>query len=421
MEGNKRKVWQKGVRSIRRLYHSLNNYRIKANNPDFREFSFLEYAEVRPEEVGDLERLRYIKKLDLAQKGYINTDLKKLLSHFGEKERLMRKDHTIIPIANLKVFENQTPLCLIQLGYEAVGKTFFMAGRNHENIPLWKSFNSLRLREYLSAVHPVMENALQLKHTFFEMDVSQCSKEDKDAICKFYNETVVFSFRTNPYFKASVLTPKEEILLDAKKFVGETFRLSISKNESSLMTLTEATERYFVFQSFLKSAPEPESIYFDRPEFKERFLDSGITLIAHLKHNLRLGVRNGILQIGKLDGSESKDMLRWESFENRIASSMFSAKEKYYLSNEVITKKNFLVEKDAVLLKSGIKTAQLKKHYGTGQWHFAESNNPSQELRFKPIDKKALKNIQDHYGHCKNFNKAIARIKKYTNQQTIQL
>ncbi|KKL82133.1 hypothetical protein LCGC14_1987790, partial [marine sediment metagenome] len=309
MEGNKTKGWQKAVRSVRRLYHLMNNYRIKAKDPDFREFSLLEYAEVRPEEVGDLERLRYIEQLDLAQKGYINTDLKNLLSHFGEKERLIKKDHTIVPIGNLKVLENGSPLCLVQLGYEPVDKTFFMAGRNHENIPLWKPFDSSRLGDFLSAVHPAMENALQFGHTFFKEDVSQCSKEDKDTICEFYNGTVLFSFLTNPNFRASILSPTEEVPTDAKKFVGKTFRLPLSKNENSLMTLTEATDRYFVFQSFLKSAPGPESIYFDRQEFKRRFLDSGITLIAHLKHDLRLGVRSGMLQIGKLDGSEGKGKL----------------------------------------------------------------------------------------------------------------
>lgn len=421
MEGNKTKGWQKAVRSVRRMYYLLNNYRIKAKDPDFREFGLLEYAKVRPEEVGDLKRLRYIEQLDLAQKGYINTDLKKLLSHFGEKERLTIKDHTIVPIGNLKVLENGSPFCLVQLGYGPVDKTFFMAGRNHENIPLWKAFDSSRLSDFLSAVHPVIENTLQFRHTFFKEDVAQYSKENKDAICEFYNGTVVFSFRSNPYFKASILSPTEEVLSDAKKFVGKTFRLSLSKNENSLMTLTEATDRYFVFQSFLKSAPEPESIYFDRQEFKRRFLDSGITPIAHLKHNLRLGVRNGMLQIGKLDESEGKGKLRWESFENRMASNTFSALEKYYLSKEVITKKNFLVEKNAIVLRSSTNTAQLKKHYGTGQWHFAESNNPAKELQFKPIDEKTLKNIHDHYGQSKDFNRAIARIKKNINEQTIQL
>jgi len=421
MEKNKTKGWRKMIYSVRRLYHSLNNYRSKAKNLDFRDFSFLEYAKVQPEDIKDLKRLNYIKQLDLAKNGYINSDLKKLLTYFREKERLMRKDHTILPIGNFKVLENDNILGLVQLGFDQIDKTFFMASRNHENIPLWKPFDDSRFGKYLSNIHPVSQNALQFQHSFFEMDISQCSQESKATINKFYNSTVQFSFQSNPYFKAAILSPREEVLSDAKKFVGKTFRLALSKNESHLMTLTEATDHYFVFQSFLKSAPEPESLYFNKKEFKERFLDSGITLIARLKHNLQLGVQNGILQIGKLDQLNGTEHLQWESFENRIDSNSLSAIEKYYLSNEVISKKNFLVEKDAIVLQSKTKEAQLKKHYGTGKWHFAESQEHTKELHFRPVDENVLKHIQDNYGESKNFNTVVARMKINTNEQTMKI
>ena len=185
------------------------------------------------------------------------------------------------------------------------------------------------------------------------------------------------------------------------------------------MTLTEATDHYFVFQSFLKSAPEPESLYFDKKEFKERFLDSGITLIARLEHNLQLGLQNGILQVGKLEEVNGTSHLQWESFENRLDSKSITAIEKYYLSNEVISKKNFLVEKDTIVLQSKTNKAQLKKHYGTGKWRFAESQEHTKELHFRPVDENVLKHIQDNYGQSKNFNTAVARMKINTNEQTL--
>lgn len=421
MEKNKTRGWQKTIRAVRRLYYSLNNYRSKSTNLDFRDFSFLEYAKVQPEDIKDFKRLNYVKQLDLAQKGYINTDLKKLLKYFGEKERLMQKDHTILPVGNLKVLENDSLLGMVQLGFDQTNKTFFMASGNHENIPLWKPFDDSRLAKYLSEMHPVSQNALQFQHTFFEMDVSQCSQESKEAINKFYNNTVQLSFQSNSYFKSAILAPGEEMLSDAKKFVGKTFRLALSKNENHLMTLTEATDHYFVFQSFLESAPEPESLYFNKKEFKESFLDSGITLIARLKHNLHLGIQNGILQIGKRDEVNGIGHLQWESFENRIGSNSLSAIEKYYLSNEVISKKDFLVEKDTIVLQSKTKKAQLKKHYGTGKWRFAEIQKDTKELHFRPVDENVLKHIEADYGQSKNFNTAVARMKIYTHEQTPKL
>ena len=69
MEKNKTKGWRKMIYSVRRLYHSLNNYRSEAKNLDFRDFSFLEYAKVQLEDIKDLKRLNYIKQLDLAKNG----------------------------------------------------------------------------------------------------------------------------------------------------------------------------------------------------------------------------------------------------------------------------------------------------------------------------------------------------------------
>ena len=421
MEGTKITGWQKTLRSARRLYHSLNNYGTKAKNADFREFGSLEYAKVLPEEVNDLKRLNYIKKLDLAQKGYINKDLKALLGYFREKERLMQQDHKVLPIGSLKVLENENLLGLVQLGFESVNQTFFMASRNHGNIPLWKPFDGAGLEHYLSALHPVCENTLRFKHTFFETDVSEYTKENRIVIDKFYNETVLKSFRGNPYFKTSVLSPTEDLLSDPKKMMGKPFRLELSKNEHSIMTLTEATDRYFVFQSFLRTAPKPESIYFNKQEFKERFLDSGIVLMARLKHGLQLGVQNGTLQIGKLNVENGKSQLRWASYETRMHSNTLSAIEKYYLSKEIITKKNFLIEKDAIVLRSDTKQAHLKKHYASGRWHFAEVGKNQEALNFRPIDDSVLKHIQNNYGQSRNLSSVIAQMKINTNEQTLKL
>lgn len=421
MEKNNQKSWQKMLHSVRKFYHSVNNIRMKAKDPEFKEFSLLEYTKVLPEEVTHPKRLQYIKRLELAKKGYVDKEVKVLFASLKQKERFINHDHKTISIGNIRVMEGENSMDMVQLGFDTANETFCAAYRNHENIPLWKPYDGIKLEEYFAALHPEVDRKLRLEHIFFDTHALKVGQENKNAIHRFYNDTVLQSFHSNSYFKNSISAPMEDLLLNPKNYLGKQFYLSLSKDKETIMTLTEATDRYFVFQSYLETAPKPEAIYFDRQEFKERFLDSGITLLARLKHGLHLGVQNGILHIGKLDEFNGKSHLRWENFESRIHSSPLSAKEKYYLSKEVITKKNFLVETDAISLKSDTKEAILKKHYGTGQWHFAEGKINQEEGNFRPVDVQVLQYINESYSQSKNFRIALSQLQKNQDIKSVQM
>ncbi len=418
---NKTGIWNKAVRFVRRVYHTLDNYKTETKDIDFRNFGTLEYNDVSLEEVKDLKRLKYIKRLDLARKGFIDSDLKNLLSQGEAKENLTRHDHKMVPIGRFKVLESENLLGLVRLGFEPNTKNFFMASNDHCNIPLWKPYDGLRLQSQLGALHPVNHDTLQFKHTFFEADGMPYEKEDSDIISAFYNETIQQSFRGNPYFKTSILLASEEILTDPNQYLGRQFNLPLSEGNPSIMTLTEATQRYLVFQSYLETAPKPESLYFSTREFKERFLDSKIELIARLKHNLRLGIHKGTLYVGTNEVTNGKIGLQWETYESRMQSNDLSAKAKFYLSKEIISKKNFVVEKDAIGLKNSMQTAYLKKHYATGEWHFAEVGKHKEELNFRPIDQKVLQHIQEKYTDSKNFEKVFRKMGNNTNEQTLKI
>tara|TARA_R110000765_G_scaffold9911_3_gene30861 strand:+ start:44513 stop:45784 length:1272 start_codon:yes stop_codon:yes gene_type:complete len=421
MEKNNRKGLRKTVVLTRRLYHSLNNYWIKRKNVEFKEFSLLEYGKILPEDVKDAKRLGYIKKLELAEKGYVKKELAARLTYVNEKERLVHHDHKIIPIGNFQVMEGEIRLNGMQLGFKVSDTSFYMASRTHENIPLWKPFDSQKLQEHFAAQHPQSGKELRFIQSFLSPDISTIANVDFKRISEFYNEAVQKTFRSNTYFKNSVLSPNEDLLTDPKEQLNRQFHLPLSKDKTTIMTLTEATDRYFVFQSYLKTAPKPESLYFDQQEFRARFLDSGITLIAHLKHNLSLGVQNGVLHIGKPSEGKDQQRVQWDSFENRIQSKTFPATEKYYLSNEVISKKNFLMEADAIVLKSNTNEASLKKHYGTGQWYFSEVLSNSEQMKFRPIDKNLMKHINETYSQSKNFRIAVTQLQKNQDMQTIQM
>lgn len=417
---NKTPIWRSTARLLRRVYHTVNNYRNTFKDVDFRAFSTLEYPKVISEEVKDLKRLEYIKKLDLAKNGYIDGNLKNLLAQGKEKERLVRNDHKIVTIGNFQVLENDTLLCLIKFGFQPNTQTFFMANNTHDNIPLWKKYDVLGLRESVSVLHPSKNSTLKFEHSFYGTDNSQDERKDNGSIATFYNNAVQLAFHSNLGFKASILLPNEEVVSDPIRYVGKQFDLSEPEGGYSIMTLTEATERYLVFQSFLEMAPKAESFYFSIQEFKERFLDSKIELIAILKHGLKLGVLKGSLYISRNKRTDANMKLPWEAYEKRMQSSELSAKEKLYLSKEVIIKKNFVIEKDAVVLKNNGRKAYLKKHYGTGQWRFAEAQKNQDNLNFRPVDQSMLGYIRNHYTP-RNLGITFEQIRKATKEQTLKI
>ena len=421
MENNKTKGWLKAVLTFKRIYYSLNNYRVMNKNPDFKEFGLLEYGKVVPEDIQDLKRLTYVKHLEMARKGQISKELTSRLKYLKEKEHFVSNDHKIVPVGIVKVMEGENNLTEVQFGYDIENRTFNMASNSHENIPLWKLYDPERVQKHFAYQHPQAGKELRLEHMFLEKEIHQTPKKDWEKISEFYNEVVQQSFHSSTYFKNSILIPDEGLMTKSAAYMNRQFHLRLSDDNATIMTLTEATDRYFVFQSYLKSAPNPESLYFDKQEFKERFLDSAITVLANLKHDLCLGVQNGVLQIGKYEKGHGKAKLRWDSFTNRIASKSISRIETFYVSTEVIGKKNFFEEKSAIVLQSNGKEACLKKHYGTGQWYFSEVQDNQKEDKFKPIDSRILQYINSTYSQSKNYQLAVAQVHKNNDAERVQI
>ncbi|MDF0716551.1 hypothetical protein PY092_10360 [Muricauda sp. 334s03] len=418
---NKIPIWKRAARFARRLYHTVNNYSQMSKDIDFRAFGKLEYDPITTDEVKDLKKLDYIKRLNLAKKGYIDGNLKKLLAQGKEKELLVNHDHKILPIGNFRILESDSLLCTIKFGFQFNTQTFFMASTTHGNIPLWKTYDGRGLRQSVSALHPVEKSSLRFEHSFYGADRLQNERKDSRSIAAFYNDAVQLTFQSNPYFKESILLPSEQVVSDPIQYVGKQFHLSEFEGKYNIMTLTEATERYLVFQSFLETAPKSESHYFGMQEFKERFLDSKIELIAYLKHGLQLGIHKGILYVRRNEEVNGHSRLQWETYKKLMQSKEISAQKRLYLSKEVIVKKNFVVEKEAIMLKNNERTAFLKKHYGTGEWRFAEGEKNQEEMNFRPIVGSVLRHIDRNYSHSKNFPIALVKLKNNLAVQTVQM
>jgi|GEM_PF-2496949 len=399
---------KKGIRSSLRkansIVHTLRNLYDRSTDNDFREFQIMEYDAMKVAEISDVKRLTYLKKMQLANTGEVDTDLKGLLAQQKQKQRFIDTDAKITPVGLLKIIDGEVLRTELQLGYEPEDQTFSIAYADYEGIPKWKRLDMEEFGQFIARIHPNASDHLRLEHAYSANNINDVHQSmDLNHLQGSYNLCVSKAFHANKYFGKSVLSPDENLLENPELYLGKQFRLSLSGKQPTIATLSEANGHYLSFQSFLQSAPKPETSYFTIAEFKRMFLDSKIELVALLKFNLRLGVKEGILQIGRNADEPPHSTIEWERYDSIIKTSELPMKVKYYLCKEVIMKKNFVVEKDAILLKSQSKKAFFKKHYKTGKWHFAEGKKPCDELHFRPINPEISNYIRQQYQESKDF------------------
>lgn len=412
---------KKGIRSSLRkansLIHTLKNLYDRTTDNDFREFQIMEYDSMKVEEVSDVKRLTYLKKLQLAKSGHVDTDLKHLLAKQKHRQLLIDNDAKIIPVGHLKIIDGEVLRAELQLGYEPEHQIFRIAYSNQEGIPKWKGLDMGEFTHFIARIHPNASDNLRLEHGYSTFDLNNPQKTvELKQLHRTYNQCVSEAFHANKYFKNSVLSPDENLLENPELYLGKQFRLALSGKQPIIATLSEANGHYLSFQSFLQTAPKSEINYFTVGEFKRLFLDNQTELIALLKFDLRLGVKEGILQIGRNADEPPHATIEWDSYDSIIKTSELSMKVKYYLCKEVILKKNFVVEKDAILLKSNGKEAFLKKHYKTGKWHFVEKITSEKEPHFRPVDSTVLGYITENYSESKNFGLIKLRLNKIKHE-----
>ncbi|RKN83512.1 hypothetical protein [Ulvibacterium marinum] len=419
MEQKKKNI-RNSFRKANSIVHTLKNLYDKAADVDFREFEIMEYGDTERENLTDLKRLNYLKKLQLARNGYIGADLKKQLAQQKEKRRLLDRNARIMPIGSLKIMDGEVLRAQIQIGYERDQTTFSLAYTNHENIPKWRNLDLSELVQFTSRIQPEQTDNLRLEHSHCGNELTHLQKiADIKQVYETYNQCVTQVFHGNKYFTKSILDPNEALLENPELYIGKQFRLTFQEKPVLIATLSEANGHYLSFQSFLKTAPKSETHYFTMGEFKQLFLDSQIEIIAHLKHDLRLGVKDGILHIGRNLTDPPKTSIHWDRYDDIIKTSELPMKVKYYLCKQVIMNKNFVIEKGAVYLESHGKKAFLKKHYRTGKWHFAEIRKPSEELHFMPITPEVSKYIRQQYSQSKDFGTIESRVIDNTPRRTI--
>jgi hypothetical protein len=133
--------------------------------------------------------------------------------------------------------------------------------------------------------------------------------------------------------------------------------------------------------------------------------------IAKLRFGLVLGLREGQLYIGKRNVEKTQGM-DWKTFREAMESPAHSAKVKYYLAKKIVKEKDFVIEKGAIRLESGGRTAYLKRHYKDGRWHYAETDRNDEELHFRPVNGPVIQHLRTHFVDSENLQMALDAIKE---------
>ena len=369
----------------------------------------MEYQRVSPEDIRDIQRLRYLRNLDLAKTGHPDASINDLISYYRKKESLLKLDQQVVPMGNLKVRENGDLLALVRFGYDKHRKAPVMALRDHDNIPIWKLLDWSELLGSLSNLHPKKGNRLEFWHFFFARDIQRAFPSDMGPITELYDHIINRSFGSNKYFGEGILPLDAELLEKPMEHLHRPVLFPSPQKGHEILRLTEANGHCLVFQPFLKTVPD--TLHLTRGEIRDMLQNDRIDKVAKLRFGLILGIRDGQLFIGKENGDKTtgKD---WTTFRDAMESPAHSAKVKYYLAKKIIKEKDFVIEKGAIRLEGDGRAAYLKKHYKNGQWYWAEAGKKDTELNFRPVADSTMEHLRTHYASSNNLQRALGAIRK---------
>ena len=397
------------LQRIRRFYSQLINLKENVFNENFRQFSSLEYHKVNPDDIKDLQRLKYLRNLDLAKTGYVNTNISSLIKCYKEKEKILKIDLEVFPIGNIEVKEQDIVKSNILFGFSEKNKSFKVAYNKHNNVSIWKTLGTSRLREVITKLHPTNGNSLQFEHSFYLKNIKTAFPKDWETILEIFNNIIHESFNANKYFKNGVVKLNLDLLKKPSEHLGLPILFPISYIGHQIFKLTEANNQYLVFQAFLETPSKSNTFYFTHDDIKKIYFDSEIDPIAKLKYDLILGVNNGQLFIGNKKDKTNQPIV-WNTLNDFLGNPTFSSIVKHYLAKEVIVKKNFVIEEGSIELKNGNKIAYLKKHFNNGEWHYIENGKKNSEYNFRPIWSTFQEDITKKFQNSENLDLALKTI-----------
>jgi hypothetical protein len=382
-------------RSPIKLFYKVRNLVSRFLDPSFNTFQKFEYKVNPTDDLNDLKKLRYVRNLELADSGFINTALKEQLARLKSKDLLFQKDRTITPVGRITILEGDTALMSILLGYCKSESKKYLSYNKVNNCPVWYANDNSEYVKLVERIYPSRSDKLFMKHRYFHKDVAYLDKTIQKKSLAFFNTALQTMYSRNKFIQNGIqnIAPPTDITEQLSR--GLPIRIEDGKN--GLFVPTTIRKDYVILAPYLSVSNDRNRVYFSAQEFRSLLGERSIAPFAETKIGLSLGTFNDKLflkatAIERYGGT----LEQWISLDDFLESRNVSKLLKYRIVKDVIKKKDFFVMTDKIPIHGTKTVLALKKHYGSGKTFYALIKNghgPKLEA-YRPIA-----SLKDNYPH----------------------
>lgn len=411
-------------RKLIKWLHRLKNLGSRLFDPGFNSFERYEYTMVPTEKLNDLDKLRYVRDLELAKSGFVNISLKAQMALLKRENHLYRKDLGITPIGRISLYESGGILGNFLLGYNERDQKIHISHQKVNNCPVWNPFRQKLIVKMARNMYPLKADFLYLKNRFFERDVKHMETPTQLKLRHTFNTIMQAIYAHNPHLKRGIqeITPQGSGSLD----LSNVRPIQLKAGAQGLYVPSHIGKNYVVLVPYLEAVDKGNRQYLSISGFRTLLNEKAITPFSETKYGVDLGTCGDQLHIKVRDTSlKAPSLQKWVSLDDFLQSPNTPAKMKYEVTHFLIGKKDFLVDLAKIPLIGTDSTLVVKRHYGSNGNYYAlqrPGNNPGAR-DYRPMDhlRKEHADIYEMYREHLNIPINENKVKHTAPDQKIRL
>lgn len=390
-------------RSSIKLFQRIKNLVSRFLDPNFDTFKKFQFKAVPTDQLNDLRKLRYVRDLELAKYGFINTALKEQLAQLKSRDLLFQKDQGIVPVGRISVHEDENKLIKLLLGYNKEQDKAYISFTNVNNCPVWHNYATSLLKETVQRLYPSISDHLFMKHRYFERDVEHLDSGIQKKLRLLFNGTLQNVHSQNRYLQNGI----QPIMLPLGKLskLSNELPIQIKQGPEGLFVPVTIGKNFVVLTPYLKVANEKNRLYLSAMEFRSLLEQKSISVLAETRYGVSLGIHGNKIYLKATDGGINTDSLKhWMLLDNFLESKNVPKRLKYEVAKNLVEKKDFMVALDEIPIRPTNDILLLKKHYASGKTYFAVTQNGKNPKlsEYRPIT--GLKNkYPQHYAAYREY------------------
>ncbi|NNE77856.1 MAG: hypothetical protein HKN31_12380, partial [Pricia sp.] len=187
-----------------KLFYKVRNLVSRFRDPNFSTFQKFEYKVGPTDALNELKKLRYVRNLELADSGFINTALKEQLARLKNKDLLFQKDRTITPIGRILVFEGQDTVMNLMFGYSETENRNYLSYNKVNICPVWNVHSDAQYIKLVQRIYPSKSDELFMKHRYFHKDVAYLDKSIQKKSLAFFNSALRTMYSQNKFLQNGI-------------------------------------------------------------------------------------------------------------------------------------------------------------------------------------------------------------------------